>query len=326
MGATTAIVKKEFTDFLSSPKFWIVFMIFVLMVVLAAFQGVRSYEKELEMYGEILRKSEEIKSKTGGELPPHFTLSVPKPTMLSAFEALTDSISVVGALLSLILGYGAISGERKKTLKVLLSYPVYRDSVINAKFISRVLAIAIALLFTLAVSTGIIISLLNITPSVDEITRILLFAFSSVVYMIFFLSVGISLSIPTKEDSTSLYACLMFWLISAVLISRIAFFVSGMLVPLPPAGSIDAEEKKEFLMQRLDVANTVRSFSPSYHFLRFSGYMLSPYRTKEIFSKSYAPLPLSQSLAYSWHNISLLLIGATLLFIASYIKFMREDL
>lgn len=71
-------------------------------------------------------------------MPPQLRLNVPKPTILSAFSVLSESISTVGALLALILGYGAISEERdKKTLRVLLSYPIYRDSVINAKFISR---------------------------------------------------------------------------------------------------------------------------------------------------------------------------------------------
>lgn len=146
--------------------------------------------------------------------------------------------------------------------------------------------------------------------------------------MIFFLSLGIFLSVVTKETPTSLFACIMFWLISVVLITKIAFFVSGMAVPIPPTASMDSEVKKQVVIQRLNVANSVLSLSPAYHFQRFSRYMLSPYKTEDIFaiSRSYAPLPLSQSLAYSWHNISLLLVGTVLLFVVSYMRFMKEDL
>jgi len=160
------------------------------MSMMATFQGVQNYEKELERYGNIVQKNESIKNGLNNELPPQFILNIPKPTILSAYEVLPDSIATMGALLALILGYRAVAGERK-TLKILLSYPVYRDSVINAKFISRILTIFLTLFATLTISTGIILTILDITPSSEELGRLFLFIFSSIIYMTFFLCIGI---------------------------------------------------------------------------------------------------------------------------------------
>lgn len=313
-----AIVRKEFIDIISSSRFWMVLTIFLIMILLSGYQGVQSYKKELDLYGESIARD---------STSTQFTLNVPKPTLLSAFKVLLDSIAIVGALLSVIIGYNSISGERKKVLKLLLSYPVYRDSVINAKFISRMLVISIVLVISSFISVGGVIYFLDILPSVEEVVRIFLFVLSALSYMYFFLALSIFFSIIAKEESNALFASIIVWFVGVVLISRIAYFISSILVPIPSMGSINDNVKEKLIIEKLNLINTVQSISPSFHFRQFSEYMLIPFKTGEIITvDSYNPLPLKLSFMYSGHHLLLLIVGTILLFIASYIKFMREDI
>lgn len=52
------IVKKEFQDVLNTPKFWVAFLIFALIMLLSAYVGVQSYNQDMVRYQEALKKQE----------------------------------------------------------------------------------------------------------------------------------------------------------------------------------------------------------------------------------------------------------------------------
>jgi len=325
--AMTAIVKKEFTDFISSPKFWIVFFIFVLMMLSSAYQGFQNYSNGMEQYQQQIKKQTIFEE--GSKPPSIFSMEIPKPSLLNSFFGLMESFSLIGALLALTLGYDAISKERKRgTLKVLLSYPIYRDSVINGKFISGILALTLTVFFTTSILIGIIIYE-GILVTNEEIIRMFLFVFSSLIYMILFLGIGIFLSVILKEESSSLFASMIVWIMSAIIYPILIIAISDIIVPVDLESQmfLSTKERNLVMFGRERLKFTLLKISPSFNFRQLSRSMLSPY--KPLFAETSFGNPESitfmQSLSYSWSNAAILLGLLVVTFVASYIIFMRQD-
>src|SRR5699024_9527646 len=82
-------------------------------------------------------------------------------------------VTFLGPLLGIALGFDAINSERNKgTLTRLMSQPIPRDYVLNAKFVAAIL-VNIVLFFTLGLlvmAFGILI--LGIPPTWEEFLRV----------------------------------------------------------------------------------------------------------------------------------------------------------
>lgn len=293
-----AIAKKEFIDSVSSLKFWLIFGIFALLIFGSAYTGLQKHKEEMEEFQKQSQKTQERL----------FGIKVPKPTLYSSFTSMINSIATVGALLGIMIGYNLIEGEKRRgTLKVLLSYPTYRDSVLNAKFLGGLFTLIITSFVVISIAVGGMI-FFDLEPSGEEIVRLSLFLLSSMVYITFFLTIGMFFSILLREDS--LFASVIFWIFS-VMISRLAI---RLIVDAIPGGS-----------QNLFFA--LIKFSPTDVYQQFAGLMLSPYKP------SYAqlgPMPepatLAQSLAFAWSNLTILIGLSIVTFVASYIIFIRQDI
>ena len=84
------------------------------------------------------------------------------PIMDNPITLLPNSfLELIGVLLPLVgiaLGLDAINSERNNgTLSRLISQPIFRDSVINAKFLAGIVAITILMTSVILVVTGITI-------------------------------------------------------------------------------------------------------------------------------------------------------------------------
>jgi len=330
---TLAIVKKEFTDFLSSPKFWIVFAIFALLMFGSAYDGIQSYKREMELYQKQLKEQEEVKQKMqaeGIEIPEILRMKVPEPPIFFSFIRVQESIAILGALLGIILGYNAISREKKRgTLKVLLSYPTYRDSVINGKFISGVLALTLVLATVMGASIGVMIYK-GLSLGAEEVYRITLFVISGLIYMILFLGIGIFFSVVLEEESSALFACIIFWMLSAVSFSTIAFIASDVIAPTPTDSQFVVAEQGQVhpaVERHEKVLWSIMKLSPTKNYEQFSGLMLSPYRPA--YAES-SPIPekisIGETLSYTWQHIAILLGMLAVTFVASYVVFMKQDI
>ncbi|MCK9927191.1 ABC transporter permease subunit, partial [Frankia sp. Mgl5] len=82
-------------------------------------------------------------------------------------------VSFLGPLLGIGLGFDAINAERNKgTLSRLISQPIYRDYVINAKYAAALIVIS-SLLFALGfLVTGLGLIAIGIPPTPEEFWRI----------------------------------------------------------------------------------------------------------------------------------------------------------
>ncbi len=74
-------------------------------------------------------------------------------------------IGFFGPLVGIILGFDSINRERvSRTLSKLVSQPIYRDSIINAKFLTGVTMIAIVLVAIILIISGLGIRLIGVVP------------------------------------------------------------------------------------------------------------------------------------------------------------------
>lgn len=115
-------------------------------------------------------------------------------------------ITVLGAVLGAALGADAINREVESgTVRVLLGHPVYRDEIINGKFLGMGLLIAVTYLVSYLIMVAAML-LLGIPLDGESLFRGFLAILVTMLYTLVFLSFGILLSTLSKKPETSMLA------------------------------------------------------------------------------------------------------------------------
>ncbi|WP_135612431.1 ABC transporter permease [Methanococcoides sp. AM1] len=219
------IAKKEFFDSVKSRSFAIVFGIFLVLILTSSISGVNQYNEDLQSYQENMANFGNVKSSD-------IFLSFPEPELMSVlFGNIVSNIAVMGAILAIMLGYNAISGEKERgNLKLLLSYPLYRDDVINGKFLGKIAVLVMTLVITTLISVSVAL-IMGLVPTGDDIIKLMLFMAVSIVYLVTFLGISIFFSTVSKNETSSMLNSFMFWIVSAILITSVSGLVADTMVP-----------------------------------------------------------------------------------------------
>lgn len=294
MGSKWDIASHEVSNYFSSKKFLLVLGVFTLFCLGSVYVGYNNYQQSLENYAS--------GSGYGSEPTP--------PSLIEVFVPLISfNFPLAAGLLAIMLSYDAISGEREDgTFELLLSYPVYRDEVINGKFIASGFMVALCLLFSLVVSSGLAIYLTGKLPGVSEIIRIGLIWIGTIIYMLFFLGLGVLTSTALKSSWRSLIASalVLLFFVATPLISTLA---ANAAISRGP-GAEDVYEKREALSQ------SISKFSPSVSYTDYA---------KGVMSASSDRSTVRESFRSSAGNL-IYLFGFTMMsFMMSYALFMRQD-
>jgi len=317
VAGTLTVASKELRDQFGSKRFLILFGLVVLLSSLAAYQGV-DFIRNNEAAGFVYIFS-------GSQMGFSFI----------------QIMVFFGPLLGLALGFDAINKERANgTLSILLGQPIFRDSVINGKFIAGAAALTTLALGTIGILSGLAIPMLGFGPTLADASKILVLALLTVVYLVFWLSLGILYSVLARRTSTSIMASIATWLVFSIVISILASVVSSALVPLP-AGSIRpggqggqggfqmSEEFMEAMQQRTALMSNIEKLSPANLYEEaasdilgvMGGFMRGMGRQE--FQRT---LTLSEALAANWANIAVLAVGLVICFAASYATFLRSEI
>ena len=123
---------------------------------------------------------------------------------------ISGQLSTLGALVAVAISFNSINRERADgSLKVLLSYPVYRDQVL----LGKLLAGSILLTLITFASTGLAFTITAVYASipftVDNLLRFLSVAAMGTVLLLFFLCLGMASSIHFKDTTTNLLSLLL---------------------------------------------------------------------------------------------------------------------
>ncbi|MFB6291556.1 MAG: ABC transporter permease [Candidatus Bipolaricaulia bacterium] len=306
-----AVFWKELADYFGSWRFIIIFFIILLVGIYATYTASQAITGNVgEAPGEFVFLR--LFTKTGGGLPSFIWF-----------------LSFFGPLIGIIFGFDAINNERSQgTLSRVVSQPLFRDSLINGKFLAGLAAIAITLASILLIISGLGVRLIGVGPSLGELARVGIFYGVSVVYIGFWLSLGILFSVLFNRTATSAFAAVAIWLVFALFISMIAGIVAGRVAP------VSRQSGTEQLMKHQSVRNTVMRVSPTYLFEEATQTILKPStRTlKSMVTRGQtigmipAPLALTQSLKLVWPHLTVLVALMAICFGISYVSFMRQEI
>jgi ABC-2 type transport system permease protein len=256
-------------------------------------------------------------------------------TSTGALFSLVQFIAFFGPLIGLILGFDAISRERtSRTLSKLLSQPIYRDAVINGKFLAGLTIISLMQLSIVLLISGMGLWVLGVVPGWEEVGRLAVYLVVSIVYIGFWLAVSILFSILFRGMATSALAALTLWIFLAFFMALGASLASDIISPIPPGQSSDPEA----IIRHERTREMVASFSPITLYSQATATILDPTRntTRSLIlmgpmerlslSRFQNPLPLLQStLIVMPHLVSLVAI-TIVCFAICYACFMRQEI
>ena len=315
MNGIRVILKKELADHFSSYRFTIIFALIAMISLITAYMVGLNIRQELE-----------------GVAKPRFIFLM-LFTAPGAIFSLVQFVAFFGPLVGLILGFDTINRERNEgTLSKLLSQPIYRDMVINAKFLSGVVLITIMMVSIVLVTTGLGLITMGIVPGLEEIWRIIFYLIISIVYISFWLGVAILFSILFRSTATSALAALAVWIF-------FSFFVSiGANILADALAGDTSQADAEAAVQQAEIVKAFQLISPMELYTDATATIIDPMRKSTrafvsvgplenlSMSRFSGPLPLSQSILIVIPYIISLVAITIICFAVSYTVFMRQEI
>lgn len=306
---------KELQDHFTSWRF-----IFLLMVVLLA-----------SVYAVFVAASNIRQAVTGST--DFVFLALFTTTLSSNASSLIPNsfLSLMAVLIPVVgitLGFDAINSERNNgTLSRLISQPIYRDNIINAKFLSGIVTIAILLLSIVLLVSGLGIRMIGVAPTSEEVWRLFFFLIIGIVYGAFWLGLSILFSTLFKQVAISAIVSIAIWLFFAFFYPIIYQFIANSMTSDTQASAI----------RNVQTLITISRISPIQLFNESMAVILVPAarsasQVLQILvgdaSNFLLPTPLSlgQSLLSVWPLIVITIVMTIVCFAISYIKFMYEEI
>ncbi len=277
------IIQREFVSNVLTSRFMIGFIVCLISTAAAVFVQVADYEKRLTAYHVAVREhQEEIRTwdtyrqinpkahrqpnplsifnvgteKSGADMVS-IRLAIPiwekqaqkqgsDNPFLSIFLAV-DVIfvfKIVLSALAILFAYNTISGEREDgTLKLVLSNPIPRDTLIFGKYLGGMLSLFPIIVMSFTV--GIVMAYASPATDFDvgDLLRLVMVLVVSLLYVSICYLLGMFLSVWTKEAATTLILSMFIWGILTIIHSNVATFA---VTKFPPAKS---QPEKEVLQQ-----------------------------------------------------------------------------
>ena len=309
------ICRKELADHFGSIRFLILFCVILMVALVSTYMAATHVREALD----------------GVSKPAQvFLLLFTTP---GKFVSLVQFIAFFGPLLGIIMGFDAINRERQhRTLGKLVSQPIYRDAIVNGKFLAGVITISIALLSMMLLLTGLGLMTVGVVPGIEEIGRLAVYLLVSIAYVSFWLGLAILFSVLFRSLATSALAAVALWIFSAFFVGSLADLAAAAIRPIHTTRDPSA------IVPQRRTADTSTLASPAVLYSQATSTILDPYRrtrsnlvltgpmerlSLERFER---PLPLDQSILVVWPYLTLLAALTLICFGLSYVVFMRQEI
>jgi ABC-2 type transport system permease protein len=314
------LFRKELEDHFSSTRFLIISALILMVgVIVASMVGIGIQEQ---------------------------AKGVAKPTLLflwlftstGKLFSFVQFIGFFGPLIGIFLGFDSINRERvSRTLSKLASQPIYRDSIINAKFLAGVAIIAIILVAIILIISGLGIRLIGVVPGSEEVLRLFIYLTISILYISFWLGIAILFSVIFRSTATSALASLAVWIFFSFFVSLGASTLANAIAPISQSG---AGVDRSVAIQHEQIEHTVSLFSPVTLYGDATSLVLDPtnqttrpinYALMGPLEKLSAarfqnPLPLLQSLLVVAPFLASIVAMTFVCFGVCYLVFMRQEI
>jgi len=290
---------KELSDHFSSRRF----MILLVLIILTGFWAIFTS-------GQAIRG-------VADEVPTQFVFLLLLTAQPGALFSLVAFLGIFGPLVGITLGFDAISGEYASgTLSRVLSQPIYRDSLINGKFLAGLATVAIFWASILLIVIGFGISMLGFLPNGEELWRMLIFTVMGILYVGFWLALALLFSLLFQRTVTAALASLASWLFLSIFVGMIS----------QAFGSL-------FTSSKLNIETIINRISPNTLYADAVRILIDP--RGELFERATrgqaegilpTPLDLGQSILMIWPHMTTLFAMVAICFGIAYIKFMRDEI
>jgi ABC-2 type transport system permease protein len=305
------IVDKEVADHVRSWRF----IILLLLILLTCFG---SLYISISNIGKSIKPDDpdgaffflKLFTASDGSLPPFHIL-----------------IGFLGPLLGISLGFDAINSEQNGgTLSRIMSQPIHRDYLLNAKFTASLIVISV-LFFALGfLVMGLGLIIIGVPPTVGEFLRIVFFILLNILHVAFWLNLSILFSVLLRQPATSALASIAVWLFFTIFYQLIVKLIAQAFAPsqmAPPQYLIDYQET---ILNLLRIVPTQLFTDATTTLLMPSVRSLGPLTMEQVYGAIPSPLPIGQSLLIVWPQLTGLIAATVLCFALSYFAFMRREI
>jgi ABC-2 type transport system permease protein len=312
MRSILTVYRKELSDHFSSNRF----LILLGLIYIAGLSSTYVAVGNIREVASALDKNVFLYLfTTGGDILPSFI------TFISFF------IPIIG----IIFGFDAINSERNSgNLSRLLSQPIYRDSVINGKFLAGITTLTIIISSIVFIISGIGLFSIGVPPSSEEILRIFFFIMICVFYGGFWMGLSILFSVTMNRTAASILTAIAIWIFIMFFLPIIANAVANAMAPLD--GAALSEQVRNYTIEK-----SILRISPATLFaesvlillLPSTGHLqlnLAALVSTDTSSMIESPLSLSQSLIQVWPQLVVITALAIICFAVSYIIFMKQEI
>jgi ABC-2 type transport system permease protein len=205
------VARKEFSDHITSRRFIIILGLLLVISTISIYDGIENYNNSLEAYTEQLQQMEEFDD-------PYRSWMPQKPSIMYVFISMMSYMTMLGGILAIAIGFDLVSKEKEtRSLKSLLSHPVYRDEIINGKALGGVAALGFAMALALAIALGLLL-IFSVVPTLEEFAAILIFGAVSLGFLLAYFAVALTMSTAAKESGNALiYTLVIFFAVSSLL-------------------------------------------------------------------------------------------------------------
>jgi len=311
-----AIIRKELADYFNSMRFLVLF----LLVLVAGGCGIYAAQQGIR---DALAQSNAV---TGGG----FIFLVLFTSSLGDLPVLTMAFAIVIPIAGIVLGFDTINSERSSgTMSRLLAQPVYRDSIINGKFLAGIMTLTLMVGVTLLLVAGYGLKMIGVPPTAEEIIRLFLYGVLTVVYGAFWMGLSTLFSVVFRRAAGSLLVPIVIFLIFYFFWVYLGFGQSLANAVAPINSSADVAVQ----IQQAGMQQTIQRLSPSYLFEEayivllvpiWSG--LGPMAISDYAYLLHNPMGLGQCLLAIWPHLVGLVSLSVVCFGVSYIVFMKQEI
>lgn len=274
----STIITHELKNIFFSPKFSMTFAVVSLLLILSVIVGINQFEKATRQYetttqlvqqemreargwmslnNKILRRPDPMQIFVAGVNDDvgrisgissffdvklsHSTFSDDPIYAVFRFVDFAFIVAVVFSLLAILFTYDAVNGESERgTLQLTFANAVPRAQYITGKFAGSWLGLIIPLIVPMLISL-LLLLVWNIPFQSDEWLKIVSLFGAAILYVTFFVSLGIFLSTMTKRSSVSFLFSLVTWVCLVFIIPRTGATVAGHMVIVPTVAEIEAQ-------------------------------------------------------------------------------------
>lgn len=309
MSGMAALYRKEMSDHIHSKRFLIVLAL-ILLTSCAS------------IYGALSGLSDAVASDSTYIFLKLFTLGG------NSIPSFTSFIALLGPFVGLTLGFDAINSERSEgTLNRLVAQPIYRDVVINGKFLAGA-TIIFLMVFAMGLLVGAVgLMAAGIPPTGEEAGRVLVLLLFTSVYICFWLALSILFSVLCRHAATSAMIVIALWIFFALFMSLVVSITANALYPIGQASSARQ------VLDNYSCQLNLNRISPYYLYSEAVSTIMNPMvRSTNIILPQQLQgaisgyLSLGQSLLLVWPHLTGLLALTAVVFSGSYISFMRKEI